>query len=34
LPPFSLIARLKASRMSAPIEAFGPDSVLTKPTLT
>src|SRR4030095_646895 len=34
LPPFSLIARLNASRMSAPIAALGPDSVLTNPIFT
>jgi hypothetical protein len=34
LPPLSFTARLKASRMSMPIEAFGPDSVLMNPTFT
>jgi hypothetical protein len=34
LPPFSLIARLNASRMSLPIAAFGPDRVLTNPIFT
>ena len=34
MPPFSFTARLKASRMSMPIEAFGPDSVLMNPTFT
>src|SRR5882672_3293661 len=34
LPPFSLTASWKASRMSTPSAALGPDRVLTKPTLT
>src|SRR6185503_21186626 len=34
LPPFSLTASWKASRMSTPSAALGPDSVLTKPILT
>src|SRR6266513_3309320 len=34
LPPLSFSARLKPSRMSPPIAAFGPDSVLTNPTFT
>src|SRR3989441_5519611 len=34
LPPLSFSARLKPSRMSPPIAAFGPDRVLTNPTFT
>ena len=34
LPPLNLTASMKASRMSTPSAAEGPDKVLTKPTLT
>ena len=34
LPPLSLTASRKPSRMSTPRAEEGPDSVLTKPTLT
>src|SRR5919108_5787507 len=34
LPPFSFTASWKASRISTPSAALGPDSVLTKPTRT
>ena len=34
LPPLSLTASRKPSRMSTPSADDGPDSVLTKPTLT
>jgi hypothetical protein len=34
LPPFIFTASWNASRMSTPIAALGPESVLMKPILT